>query len=405
MSGLIEGFFDQLNNTDFKLWYSKFDPSVLQEETIGVGSWAKKSKNVDDLAERTFFLTSKHLYYKKRASDARVRGVMDLKFVRVSFFEEEVLGGGGLVYRIKFTKNLKYAEILSRDREVFLQWKELLRLLTVQTDFHQKFHVTKKIGKGAFATVYLVQRISDGEQFAVKAFSKAYVNSQDRGKEGLINEIETLQRLDHPNIIKFEEVHESDNSIYLVMELLEGGEICSFNQGKLDQEATHCILKSILQALVHLDKEGIMHRDLKPDNIILKKLNCPISENTLKLVDFGLASSCDVDEYLFRRCGTPGFVAPEVINSKREDGTRFTTKSDIFSTGVIFFFMLTGKIPFEGERFEEVIESNKKAVINFDIEELHSVSSDAMSLLRLMLEVDPEKRLSAADCLRHKFFS
>lgn len=122
------------------------------------------------------------------------------------------------------------------------------------------------------------------------------------------------------------------------------------------------------------------------------------------MVDFGLASPCDVEEYIFRRCGTPGFVAPEVINSNKEDKTKFTTKCDIFSTGVIFFFMLTGKIPYEGQRFEEVIESNKRAVINFEIKELSSVPEHAMSLLRNMLEVDPEKRLSAEDCLKHKFF-
>jgi serine/threonine protein kinase len=185
----------------------------------------------------------------------------------------------------------------------------------------------------------------------VKAFSKAYVKSQDRGRDSLINEIQILQGLHHPNIMEAIEIHESSNSLYLVMELLEGGEICSFQKGKLDQESTSHILRSILKALVHLDIKGIMHRDLKPDNIIFKKKDCSASENTVKLVDFGLASRCDVDNYLFRRCGTPGFIAPEVINSKKDDTTMFSTKCDIFSAGVIFYFMLTGKIPYEGKNF------------------------------------------------------
>lgn len=148
-----------------------------------------------------------------------------------------------------------------------------------------------------------------------------------------------------------------------------------------------------------------MHRDLKPDNIILKYKNCTISQNTVKLVDFGLASRCDVEEYLFRRCGTPGFVAPEVINSKKDDKTRFTTKCDVFSTGIIFFFMLTGRIPYEGKNFNEVLKSNQDATINFNIKELSSVSSIARNLLQGMLELDPDRRLSAADCLDHPFFS
>jgi len=106
-----------------------------------------------------------------------------------------------------------------------------------------------------------------------------------------------------------------------------------------------------LKALVALDKQGIMHRDLKPDNIILKKKGVRMRDNILKLVDFGLATYQDVDEYLFKRCGTPGFVAPEVINAKRGENVKYSTKCDVFSVGIIFFFMLTGKIPYDGEDF------------------------------------------------------
>ena len=94
-----------------------------------------------------------------------------------------------------------------------------------------------------------------------------------------------------------------------------------------------------------------MHRDLKPDNIILKKKDVPIKENLVKLVDFGLATYQDVEEYLFKRCGTPGFVAPEVINAKKGINVKYSTKCDVFSVGIIFFFMLTGKIPYDGEDF------------------------------------------------------
>ena len=99
-----------------------------------------------------------------------------------------------------------------------------------------------------------------------------------------------MQAVGHPNVIELVEIHESMNSLYLVMELLEGGEIFSLNKGKLDSETTFRTLKSILKALVVLDQHGIMHRDLKPDNIILKKKDVPIKENLVKLVDFGLAT-------------------------------------------------------------------------------------------------------------------
>lgn len=188
------------------------------------------------------------------------------------------------------------------------------------------------------------------------------------------------------------------------MELLEGGEIFNLSKGKLDNESTYSIIKNILKALVILDKHGIMHRDLKPDNIILKKKNVPIKENILKLVDFGLATYADVDEYLFKRCGTPGFVAPEVINAKRGANVHYSTKCDVFSVGIIFFFMLTGKIPYDGADFQEVLDNNKKATINFDVKELKYVTPIAQDLLRHMLELAPQDRPTAIECLKHQYF-
>jgi len=250
----------------------------------------------------------------------------------------------------------------------------------------------------------LIERISDQKKYAVKAFSKEYLKSQRNGKESLMNEIHIMNAVKHKNIIDFIEIHESMNSLYLVMELLEGGEIFNLDKGKLDNESTYAIVKGILDALVAMAKMGIMHRDLKPDNIILKYKKTPIVDNVLKLVDFGLATYADVDEYLFKRCGTPGFVAPEVINAKKGVNIHYSPKCDVFSVGIIFFFMLTGKMPYDGEDFEEVLENNKRAVINFKVRELKNVTPIAYDLLTKMLELEPENRPTALQCLEHDYF-
>jgi serine/threonine protein kinase len=93
-----------------------------------------------------------------------------------------------------------------------------------------------------------------------------------------------------------------------------------------------------------------MHRDLKPENMILKDKG-DLESNSLKLVDFGLSSFCDQKEYLFKRCGTPGYVAPEIINSSSKENTKFTPKVDVFSAGVIFYILMIGKSPFKGKSF------------------------------------------------------
>ena len=117
---------------------------------------------------------------------------MKLDFVRVACEGDSLEENGEPIFKIKFSKNLKFAEIFTREKEVYLQWKQLLCPLTIQTNFYEKYNVIKKIGKGSFASVYMVERISDNKRFAVKAFCKSYVNSQDRGRESLVNEINIL---------------------------------------------------------------------------------------------------------------------------------------------------------------------------------------------------------------------
>jgi hypothetical protein len=149
----IEGFFDDENAHHYKLWSSKHDPSLLDEEIISQAAYGKRSKNAQDLAERCFILTPKHLYYKKSESDSKIRGVMELKFARTEFEGDNEPENGKFNFSIKFIKNLKFTEIFTRNKSKYLEWKKLLSRLTIQTDFHNKFNVIKMIGKGSFARV------------------------------------------------------------------------------------------------------------------------------------------------------------------------------------------------------------------------------------------------------------
>ena len=123
-------------------------------------------------------------------------------------------------------------------------------------------------------------------------------------------------------------------------------------------------MKCIMRSLAYMAEKKIMHRDLKPDNMILKH-NKSLSKCELKIVDFGLATQHDIPEYLFKRCGTPGFVAPEVINAPSSTNIHYLPKCDVFSDGVIFYILLTGTSPFDGKSFKEILTKNKKCQINF----------------------------------------
>ena len=136
------------------------------------------------------------------------------------------------------------------------------------------------------------------------------------------------------HILKLEEVHETRRSVYLVLELLEGGELFGFKRKfkRLAEEDIKFIMKNILQGLVELHSKGYIHRDIKPENIIYKQKN---NDDSIKIVDFGFATKANTTEQLFRRCGTPGYMAPEII--MLEDNDTYDEKCDVFSAGVIFY--------------------------------------------------------------------
>lgn len=217
--------------------------------------------------------------------------------------------------------------------------------------------------------------------------------AQSSGKESLINEVNIMKKLDHPNILKIYEVYETIHSIYLVIDLLEGGELLKKvkESPKLSQKDISKLMYNLLKALEHIHSKKIMHRDLKPENLLLKdKTNL----DDIVIADFGLATRQDIplSEIFFKRCGTPGFVAPEILNYKDGQEGFYDEKCDIFSAGSIFFVLLeknrfhfhikifsnriTGKKLFPGENCAQVLRDNKNCNIDYNSDLLkHAPSS------------------------------
>lgn len=149
-----------------------------------------------------------------------------------------------------------------------------------------------------------------------------------------------MRKLNHPHIIKLYEIYETLNSIYLVMDIVKGGELMK----KIKEKTQYTFLdiqkflRNFLDALFHIHKQNIMHRDLKPENLLLKNENVIFD---IVIADFGLSSfvNINMNEMLFKRCGTPGFVGPEILNFKDGDTELYNEKCDVFSAGVIFYIL------------------------------------------------------------------
>ena len=154
----------------------------------------------------------------------------------------------------------------------------------------------------------------------------------------MINEIDIMRSLDHDHTIKLHEVYETEKSIYLVLDLIQGKSLQEALRKSARQDLTEIkifnMIRAILDALAYLASKGIMHRDLKPDNILLDK------NGKVKIADFGLATVIDLPEYIFKKCGTPGYIAPEVFKFDQKDkNTAYNDRCDVYSAGCIFFYM------------------------------------------------------------------
>ncbi|CAK75077.1 unnamed protein product (macronuclear) [Paramecium tetraurelia] len=280
--------------------------------------------------------------------------------------------------------------------------REFLGKRMNQVGFHQYFKVHKLIGQGSFASVYLATRIEDGMKMAVKAFCKNAIYKQEKGKDGLVNEIQIMRDLEHQNLMKLYEVYETHNSIYMGLELLEGDLLYDLHKvkRKFTSWEIYTIMKGLLNGLAYIHEKGLMHRDLKLENILFRQ---PDNFNSVVIADFGLATYVDHTPYIFTRCGTPGFVAPEVINLQNDTQT-YGVICDMFSLGVIFYILTTGQPAFKGTSYNTIVKSNRAGFIDLQTDKLNQSSWNLKDLLCKMLQCDPQNRITSRLAIQHDYF-
>ncbi|ONK62448.1 uncharacterized protein A4U43_C07F3960 [Asparagus officinalis] len=249
----------------------------------------------------------------------------------------------------------------------------------------QRYEVGRMLGQGTFAKVYHARNLKTSQSVAIKVIDKEKVL-----RVGLIDqikrEISVMRLVRHPHIVQLYEVMASKNKIYFVLEYVKGGEL--FNKvakGKLKEDIARKYFQQLISAVDFCHSRGVYHRDLKPENLLLDD-----NEN-LKVSDFGLSALADSkqqDGLLHTTCGTPAYVAPEVINRKGYDGA----KADIWSCGVILFVLLAGYLPFHDPNLMELYRKIGKAEFKCP----NWFPSDVRRLISRILDPNPATRISIA---------
>uniref|UniRef100_A0A7N6A1V3 Serine/threonine-protein kinase DCLK2 n=1 Tax=Anabas testudineus TaxID=64144 RepID=A0A7N6A1V3_ANATE len=258
---------------------------------------------------------------------------------------------------------------------------------------NEKYKVGKVIGDGNFAVVKECVERSTGQEYALKIIDKA----RCCGKEHLIeNEVAVLRRVRHPSIIQLIEVDETPTQLFLVMELVKGGDLFDAitSSTKYSEHDASAMVFNLAGAIKYLHRMNIVHRDIKPENLLVCEY--PDGTKSLKLGDFGLATV--VEGPLYTVCGTPTYVAPEIIAE-----TGYGLKVDIWAAGVITYILLCGFPPFRSENNvqEELFDQILRGKLEFPSPDWDTVSLPAKMLISQMLQVDVDARFTAEEVLSH----
>ena len=250
----------------------------------------------------------------------------------------------------------------------------------------------RQIGKGAFGKVNLGLHILTGRLVAIKTFNKKKIKTE-RSKAKIYHEINLMKNLRHTSVVKIFDTFETDKYIFIIMENIAGGDLLSFvkKRTKLNEKMSKYIFKQLLEALKYIHSKNIVHRDIKLDNVLID-LN-----NNIKLCDFGVGKMVHENEVLLDQCGTPAYIAPEILANKGYDGFGV----DVWSSGVVLYTMLSGMVPFKANNLNDL----QNMIITGNYKEIHGISKECNDLLNKLLQINPKKRISIDEALNHPWIN
>uniref|UniRef100_A0A7N0V3X7 non-specific serine/threonine protein kinase n=1 Tax=Kalanchoe fedtschenkoi TaxID=63787 RepID=A0A7N0V3X7_KALFE len=257
-----------------------------------------------------------------------------------------------------------------------------------------RYEMGRLLGKGTFAKVYHGKSLATGESVAIKVISKDRVKKEGM-MEQIKREISVMKLVKHPNVVDLKEVMATKTKIFFVMEYVKGGELfAKVASGRLKEEVAKGYFQQLISAVDYCHSRGVSHRDLKPENLLLDE------NGDLKVSDFGLSALpeqvSESDGLLHTRCGTPAYVAPEVLRKKGYGGA----EADVWSCGVVLYVLLAGFLPFQDENIMKMYSRIFKA----EYEVPPWFSNEAKRVIRKLLVVDSSKRVTIPEIMRMPWF-
>ncbi|XP_067024861.1 calcium/calmodulin-dependent protein kinase type 1-like isoform X1 [Acropora muricata] len=262
--------------------------------------------------------------------------------------------------------------------------------ITKKYDFH------KVLGTGAFSEVILAEEKATGKLYAVKCINKRNISGKEDAVE---NEIAILKKVNHSNIIRLWEIFDNKTHLYLVMDLVQGGELFDriVEKGSYTEKDASDLIRQVLLAVDYLHGQGIVHRDLKPENLLYYS---PEDDSKIMISDFGLSKTEEDGSMMATACGTPGYVAPEVLKQKP-----YGKAVDCWAVGVICYILLCGYPPFYDDSDANLFAQIMRGEYEFDSPYWDDISDSAKDFISCLLQVDPKRRHTCKQALAHPWIA
>ena len=301
-------------------------------------------------------------------------------------------------FSINFINKSNIITYYNTDFNIIKKFNDIIKQEIGYTKFNDYYENQEIIGKGKFGIVYLGIHKKTGKKVAIKVINKCLLKTEE-DKELLKNEIDIMKLCNHPNIIKLLDHFENSEYIYIIMEYLAGGTLTQYIKKRyfnFSENQASNIIYQIGNGIKYLHNYGIIHRDLKTDNIMLTEDN---DNGIIKIIDFGLSKIISSNENLIDGYGTLNFTAPEVLTRDP-----YNKEIDIWNLGIILFYMLTGHFPFEGIKEEIIAKKIVYQELEFNSEEWETRSQKVKNLIEKCLEKKPSNRININEFLKHSWF-
>ena len=389
-------------NIVFSPSFTSFSYEEIEKNNINYENYIYKISENNKISNFYLLLINNDIYYYKTKEKKELIGMHNLSSCFIEEYEnkgEKVIDNLSYYsFSLIFKSNSKLRKFYTTDIEIYEQFILNIKQAIGYRKFEDYYEIKEEIGVGRNSHVNLGIQKNTGKLVTIKIIEK---KDETKKEEELVRyEIDILKFCHHKNIVHLIDYFETFDSIIIILNYVEGctlGEYLKENNFNFKESKAANIILQIANGIKYLHKFGIIHRDLKPDNIMITQID---SEIKVKIMDFGLSKIVSKEEKLIEGFGTLYYAAPEIIQNMP-----YNKEIDVWSLGVILFYMFTGYYPFVGKEEDEIEEKIINEPVEFKDGEWEKISENVQDLIRKCLEKYPEDRISIDDFINHPWFN